>query len=299
MVALTCRRPSASLLSEAFPAPPSGEQAARLWHDLAEVIKRPGLTARGIAPCTGLALWEEGPVEVFATPPGALDPAQPLEAQMPAGEREDELRRLIDDSREVLADHPVNRERLAAGQPALDALWPWGFGRAPELGLFVLRVGQVVTLFSGSPAVRGVARAAGVNLGHRDSAGPPQPGERMHCITSALDHAPTVLAQLTDLDIAAHTGDPERKRDALRKLEKDLFAPLAALLERDRSLALTVVCDYATLVATRRHANRPVPYLAWRPDRTVSGPSRFTEDDAADTGRLREGPADLRGLLWG
>ncbi len=281
-----------------FVAPPSAAQAERLWADLAAVWQRPGLSARGVAPATGLALWESGPVEVQCTPPGALDAAQPLEAQLPVGERDGELRRLIDDARELLADHAVNRERDAAGLPRLDVLWPWGCGRAPELPLFMLRVGQVASLFSSNPAVRGVARAAGVSIGRQDAAGPAQPHERWSRLLSALDHAPTVLAQVRDLDTAGHTGDAERKRDALAQLERDLFAPLMAQLARDRSLAVTILGDYACRLSTRRHANRPAPYLAWRPGRSDSGPGRFTEDTAAETGRERHGAADLRGLLW-
>jgi len=76
-------------------------------------------------------LWEDGPVDLRTVPPGELDAGATLEAQYPDGERAEQVAALIDDARELLAGHPLNRERLAREQAPLDLLWPWGFGGRP------------------------------------------------------------------------------------------------------------------------------------------------------------------------
>lgn len=281
-----------------FPAEPTEAQAASLWEALEPALRLPDLSLRGVDPRKGLALWEEGPVEVQATPPGELDPDRSLDEQVPVGERDEAIRRMIDISREVLADHPVNRARAEAELPTLDVAWPWGFGRAPELPLFVLRAQQIVTLVTSNLAPRGIGRAAGVSVARRMPDELRTPANRLARILGALEHAPTVYAHLSDLDRLAHGGEAEAKLQHLERLDRELFTPLVAHLERHRDIRLTVLGDFATSSTTRRHRAAPTPYLQFDPAASRSGPGAFNEEEAAETGRQRYGAADLRALLW-
>ncbi|MCC7494119.1 MAG: hypothetical protein IT204_17300 [Fimbriimonadaceae bacterium] len=276
---------------ERFPLPPLPEDWDALGESLARALSRPGLAVKAVAPKRWLGLWEDGPVEARCTPPGELDPSQPLEAQWPRGEGEDELRWLVDISREVLARHPVNQRRAGDGLPTFDVAWPWGCGRAPELPVFVLRTGQVVSVLTRNLAVRGAARAAGVSVLRRTDE------LTAEAMLAALDHAPTLLVHVNDADRAGHFGDVAYKRDVIAWLDREILGPLVAKTGRDDELAITIVSDYASLLATRRHASRPVPYLAWRPGARIAGPREFDEFSVA-AGRLRQGAVDLRGWLW-
>lgn len=284
---------------EPFPTPFDDADAAALWERLGEVCSRPGLTLRQVGPLTGLMLWEDGPVEVQATPPGALDSGAAVEGQYPIGEMAEAIAGLMDDARELLADHPLNRERLAREQPALDLLWPWGFGRAPDLPLFMLRAGTVASLLTGNLAARGAARAAGVSANRPVAVGERTPQRRAHRILTALHHAPAVVAYVSDPDRAGHAGDAEAKCELIARIDHDLVKPLVDAAQQDHDLRLTILSDFATPCTTRRHVARPSPYLDFDPRRSRSGPGRFTEDDAADTGREKLGPVDCRGWLWG
>ncbi len=281
-----------------FPEPPDAGEAGRLWADLERVCSGRELNLRGTGPVRGLGLWNEGPVEVAATPPGGLEAERTLDEQYPQGEREAEVRRLIDDSREVLADHEVNRARRDAQKPTYDALWPWGFGRAPEPAMFLFRTGQVMTVVTGNLAVRGAARAAGIHALRRLPPEQRTPAARAARILGALDEAPVVYAHVSDLDRVAHQGDPEQKARRIEELDAGLLKPIRDRVQRD-GLELTLVSDFACRCATRRHASRPVPYLAWRPGRRGSGVTAFDEAQAAGTGRQRYGVEELRGWLWG
>ena len=284
---------------EPFPAPIDEADAAELWTELAKVCDRPGLTLRQTSLLSGLMLWEEGPAEVIATPPGELSADQALEAQFPVGDAADKIGVLIDDLRELLAGHRLNRRRVEREQAPLDVLWPWGFGRAPDLPLFMLRAGTVASLLTGNLAARGTARAAGVSAARPVAAAERSPQRRAHRILNALQHAPAVIAYVSDLDRAGHAGDAVAKRSILERCDRDLVKPLADAVQRDGDIRLTILSDFATPCTTRRHVARPAPFIDVDPRRSRTGPGRFTEEEAAETGRRRSGPVDCRGWLWG
>lgn len=275
------------------PTPPDEADAALLWRDLSAALSTPRLAIRSVRPTTALAVWNEGPMEVRCVPPGELTDA---EAQLPSGERDHEVRRIIDISRELLAGHDVNRARADQGLPSLDALWPWGLGRAPELPMFVLRSGQMTSLISENHAVRGVARACGLNA-PRAAAGRTLAGIADELV-ARLDHATTVISQSSAADTLAHAGDAEKRVDLVGALDRYVLAPLWARVGTGTDLDITVLCDYACSLESRRHVNQPVPYLAYRHNRPMAGPERFTELWAADTGRERHGHEAVRRWLW-
>ena len=55
----------------------------------------------------------------------------PLAEVAPRGDGAEKLTRLIDRSRGVLEDHPVNRGRREAGKRPANRIWPWGQGKVP------------------------------------------------------------------------------------------------------------------------------------------------------------------------
>ncbi len=55
--------------------------------------------------------------------------------------RERRLRELIAAARPILADHPVNRARVAAGKTTADSIWPWSPGRRPRMETLQQRFG--------------------------------------------------------------------------------------------------------------------------------------------------------------
>jgi 2,3-bisphosphoglycerate-independent phosphoglycerate mutase len=157
----------------------------------------------------------------------------------------------------------------------------------------------VATLLTGNLAARGAARAAGVSASRPLPTEVRTPQQRAHRILSSLQHAPVVIAYVSDLDRAGHAGDPEAKRELIERIDRDLVKPLADAVQRDGDLRLTILSDFATPCTTRRHLARPSPFLDVDPRRSRTGPGRFTEEDAAATGRQRFGPVDCRGWLWG
>lgn len=271
-----------------FAEEPAPDEARALWESLAAALSRRDLEVRGVGPLRGLGLWSEGPVECHTAPPGEL--TADLAAHRPEGDGAERLTELIDIGREVLAGHPVNRRRAERDQPAFDLVWPWGVGRAPELPLFALRSGMITVGVTDNLAARGTFRRAGIPCT------PAKVRRPAHLIDEALrafQQAAAVIVQTSIIDWVGHRGDPERKQRAIERLDGELLRPVFEYAADWPALNVTLLGDHATLVATRRHAARPVPYLRLRRDRDQRGPGRFDEAVAAEAGRLREGGAWL------
>lgn len=76
-------------------------------------------------------IWEQGQVVELTPPHDVL--GQVIGQHLPA---DAVLREMQKKSYEILADHPVNRERKAKGLNPANSLWFWGAGTKPILTSF-------------------------------------------------------------------------------------------------------------------------------------------------------------------
>lgn len=73
---------------------------------------------------------------------------------LPGGAERAGHRRLLSEIEMALHDHPVNIEREAEGRPAINSLWIWGGGHAPQPV-----AGALPPLYANDPLLRGFWRA--------------------------------------------------------------------------------------------------------------------------------------------
>jgi hypothetical protein len=140
----------------------------------AAALSTPRLALRAGSGGTHALVWARGSLDLACAPWGGAV-GRDLAACLPEGDGEPLLRRLVDDSVNLLGAHPANRRRAEEGLPPANVLWPWepGRGFAPQ----ALWLGQ-----SPPPAVEtsdwqvlGAARAAGLT-GRSGSAVRVEPG---------------------------------------------------------------------------------------------------------------------------
>ncbi len=115
--------------------------------------------------------------------------------------------KLMNEIQMLLHDHPVNRAREAAGQPAINSLWLWGEGRWAPPPLTAAKI------YADHPLARQLA--LGLGLACR-----PLPGR--------WDGTPvrSAIVVLDGLLEAGQYGDAWAWRAALQELERDWLAPL-------------------------------------------------------------------------
>lgn len=112
-------------------------------------------------------VMEHGSLDMMTTPIAEAY-GSALKDCLPDGERDRELRRIIDDSINLLSNHPVNRRRIDGGELPLNTLWPWGQGFRPSLPILPLRRGEIATVHSASLQLHGLCKLVGYT--HADRA---------------------------------------------------------------------------------------------------------------------------------
>lgn len=126
----------------------------------------------------------------------ALDQCAP-DRFMPAGPQAAGHRRVVSEIEMALHDHPVNREREAAGLKPVNSLWLWGGGSAPAAGS-----GPLPPLFSDDALLHGYWLS-------QDAASAPWPGTLDACLDSVDGAFVTTLPN--------DAADPDAALDTLRR----------------------------------------------------------------------------------
>ncbi|MDD4652651.1 MAG: 2,3-bisphosphoglycerate-independent phosphoglycerate mutase, partial [Methanothrix sp.] len=101
--------------------------------------------------------------KALCTPPHDISD-QPVTEHLPRGPDAELLIRLMETAQPVLAGHPVNEKRIAAGKRPANAIWLWGQGPAPAMPSFAERYGLKGAMISAVDLLKGIGRYAGLQV---------------------------------------------------------------------------------------------------------------------------------------
>ncbi len=244
----------------------------------------PGVGYRHIVVYTG------GPEELVSHAPHDIM-GQSRQAHLPAGTGEAQIRTLMERAEPILADHPVNARRRAAGLPQANAIWLWGSGRPLVLPTIGERYGLRAGVISAVDLVRGIGRCAGYELIE-------VPGITGYLDTNyegKADYALAALAAGTDLvyvhvespDECGHNGDARAKVTALEDFDARVVGRiLQGLKALGEPCRLLMSPDHRTPIPLRTHSREPVPFLLWGEGFAADQMSGYNEV-AAEAGSLQ------------
>ncbi|MFH1476785.1 MAG: cofactor-independent phosphoglycerate mutase [Verrucomicrobiota bacterium] len=236
---------------------------------LNETLGRPGLAFYVSAGYRHLVIWENGPCDLVTTPPH--DVLGQLTAQnLPTGARQDEVRRLMEESKPILARHC--RARLKAGKTAPTQIWLWGQGRRTTLPAYRDLFGLTGSVISAVDLVRGIGKLTGLKAeivpgatGFLDT----NYAGKVKAALSALDHDDFVFVHVEAPDECGHMGDLKLKLKAIEAFDREVVGPIWRGLEAMRKpYRLIIATDHRTPVAVRNHTAEPVPMAV------LNGPAR-------------------------
>ena len=199
-----------------------------------------------------------------ATQPPHDIPDRPVAEYLPRGPGADLLRSLMERSQPVLAGHPVNAARRAAGKRPATQVWLWGQGKAPRLRPFAEVYGPRGAIISAVDLVRGV----GVLLGWKRIDVPGATGyldtdyaAKGRAAVGALAEHGLVCVHVEAPDEASHEGRADAKVRALEEIDRHIVGPLREALPGHGAWRLLVSPDHRTPLRTRAHAYGPVPFV--------------------------------------
>ena len=181
----------------------------------------------------------------------------------PYGPGSVEVCRLMSDAHAILADHPVNRKRIADGKcPATD-IWLWGQGILPKLPRFAELYGKTGAMITAVDLLRGLANVIGwdnicvptaTGLIDTDYA-----GKARAAINALADHD-IVCVHVEATDEAGHEGDIQTKIEGLRRIDQHIVGPLREALKAYGAYRILVTPDHPTPVRIKTHTHNNVPW---------------------------------------
>ena len=213
-------------------------------------------------------------------------PDKPIAAFLPRGPGSDLLRDLMEKSKAVLEQHPVNLERKARGDIPANMIWLfWGSGKIPEMPSFKKAYGLKAAMTSGVDLLRGLAQMAEMDVldipGVTDGPDNDYVAQAAGAL-KALEKYDLVVVHIEAPDEAAHAGLIDDKVEALQIIDKEV-------VNRIRSwnpgvLRVLVLPDHPTPIKIQTHSEEPVPFMLWGPGFNSNGAKKFTENEAKSTG---------------
>ncbi len=240
-----------------------------------------------------IMVWHGGKDGIKTTPPHDIM-GSPIEEHLPSGEGAERLKELMELSRKILREHPVNIARRKAGRPTADSIWLWGGGRSPAMPTLQERFGISGAVISAVDLVKGIGVLAGLEVIN-------VPGATGYIDTNYEGKADSALTALKTKDLvcvhveapdeAGHEGSLEKKLKAIEDFDKRVVRRVLEGLEGFGEVKLAVLADHPTPIRLRTHTPEPVPFaISTGPPEKDVGRRRFCEKDARKTGIFIDSP---------
>ena len=234
----------------------------------------------------------DGPerLEATCTPPhDILD--QPIARHMPRGRGAKFLRRLMEASREILAETDINDVRIDLGENPANMVWLWGGGTRPKLEPFERLYGKRGAVVAAVDLVRGIAASIGLEVieveGATGDLHTNYQGKGQAAVAGLEDHD-LVVVHIEAPDEAGHLGDIQAKVDAIEAVDRHVVAPLLEAMEEAGDYRLLVLPDHPTPIDVRTHVGEAVPFALCGSDIAEPSGRLYTEANAAETGLVVE-----------
>ncbi len=197
------------------------------------------------------------------------------------------LRDLMMRSRELLAEHPTNRARIAQGKNPANMIWPWSGGRKPDMPSFEQMYGKKGSIISAVDVILGLGL-----LGKMEALRPEGATgfldtnyeNKARAAVDMLRRNDFVYLHVEAVDEVSHLGDLPNKIKAIEDCDGRLaktFLEEYRKVHRD-DLRVMVLPDHPVPVKLRKHTRTPVPFMVAgagvAPDPTID---RYGETNCA------------------
>ena len=199
------------------------------------------------------------------------------------------INELIVESQQLLAEHPLNKQRVSEGKDAANSIWPWGGGYRPQMEFLSSKFPQIKSgsVISAVDLIRGIGRYAGLQVIEVEGATglyDTSYENKTAALLEALKKDDFVYLHIEASDEAGHEGDIALKIRTVENLDSRAVGPIyEAVKQWDEPVAIAILPDHPTPCKHRTHTAEPVPFLVWHPGITPDSVSTFDEE-AAKTG---------------
>ena len=220
---------------------------------------------------------------------------------LPNGAGSEAIARLMRACADVLANHPINANRLAQGKSPATDCWLWGQGKRPSVKSFAETYawgpGAMITAVD---LLRGIARNLAWDVldvpgatGYVDTDFAAK-GARA---AEALDDYDIVVVHVEAPDESGHEGSIEKKIYSLEQIDGKTLPPVLDKLQGYDDWRLLVSPDHPTPISTKTHSRGFVPWAIVGSDVGGDGFATYDETTGAQAPRFFPRGQDLMELF--
>ncbi|OGX10117.1 MAG: cofactor-independent phosphoglycerate mutase [Omnitrophica WOR_2 bacterium GWA2_37_7] len=261
--------------------------------NLNEIIFYPGKSYRHI-----LVLKVRAPADylkIQTTPPHDIL-GKHINQHLPKGPEAKMLLRLMEQSKEIFEQHPINNVRVDLGENPANMIWLWGQGSKPNLPLFADKFGVKGSIISAVDLVNGIGKLAGLEIidvpgitGYYDTN---YLGKAEYAIES-LKRNDFVFIHIEAPDEAGHNGDVHAKINAIENIDKHVVGTILNNFSKHDNVRILVASDHATPISLRTHSSEPVGFVMFGKGIAHDGSTEFSETSTQQKGVKFENGEDM------
>lgn len=209
-----------------------------------------------------LTIWDNGEVVSLTPPHDVL--GQKIGQYLP---QDEVLRKMQEKSYEILANHPINTERIKNGLNPANSLWFWGAGTRPCVTSFEEKNHKKGAMISAVDLLKGIAIGADMKVieveGANGGLDTNYEGKAEAAVNVLLNEGyDMAYVHVEAPDEMGHQGSIERKIKAIENLDSRVIKVIKDALDKaGEDYRMLVMPDHPTPICVRTHTSNPVPYM--------------------------------------
>ncbi len=212
-----------------------------------------------------------------------------LDELLPKGDFIFPLQRLMQKSVDIFAEHPINKERVERGKPAIAGIWIWDESVLPDVISFRQMFGIEPVIITDSYSAAGAARCLSVPV-ELIRGGLSEMAEAASEVLEKNDAAVVVTDRAA---LCSLSGDEQKKISCIEEIDRELIGSI--LKKTFEELSVLIVPSFTVSVKKQEATADFVPYMIYIDGAHCNSGSKtgFSEKTAFAAGDYMSGGREL------
>lgn len=221
---------------------------------------------------------------------------QPLDNTPESAKTARILNIVVEESYELLKDHPINLKRIENGENPANIILPRGAGAVPHVQPFSEKYGLKAACIAETGLIKGIGKISGMDIIDVEGATGGVDTNLPNITQSILESIKSydfLLINIDGADEAGHDGNLEGKLEFIEKVD-------AQVIEKVREVDdvyFILTADHSTPISVMDHTGDPVPVVIKGPEIRRDDVENFNERAASKGGLCRIRGSDIMNIL--
>lgn len=242
----------------------STEEAAELIKAVNEALSTDELEFFSGISYRHCLIWHKGKTDLNLTPPHDISDRK-VTNYLPENKL---IFSLMEKSRDILKDHPINKKRIEKGLNPANSIWLWGEGTKPAIGNFEKMTGLKGAVISAVDLIKGIGICAGMEvievLGATGNVDTNFKGKGEAALSALKNGNDFVYIHVEAPDECGHRGEIENKIKSIELIDSEIVKPvMEGLKNMGEDFKIMVLPDHPTPISLKTHVSDPIPFAIY------------------------------------